>query len=140
MTTSREQEEALVRRLYDAINRNDTAAQLEIFAPDMVRHDLTDLVEDSHGNRDVTSFLAGLRAAMPDLYLQLDDVLATGEGKAAARVTLTGTQTGDFLGAAPTGRKVTFAAISHYRIADGRIAEVWSLVDWAGALQQLTAD
>ena len=129
----------LVRRLYAAINANDHAAREQIFAPDMVRHDLAGMLGDVGSRGEVTNFLDGLRAAMPDLHMELEDVFGTDDGRAAARVTLTGTHQGEFLGAAPTGKRVSFPAITLYRIVDDRIAEAWSLVDWAGALRQMEA-
>lgn len=130
---------SLIRRLYDAVNANDGEALASYFTADMVRHDLTEMVPHSDGSEAVTDFLGMLRRAMPDLHMQLDDVVATDE-RAAGRVTLTGTHKGEFLGVAATGRRATFGAITMYRIEGGRIAEAWSLVDWAGALRQFTGE
>jgi steroid delta-isomerase-like uncharacterized protein len=127
----------LVRRLYAAINARDEVALERIFAPDVARHDLTDMVASSDRSGAVRGFLQSLREAMPDLHMELDDVFADGAGRAVARVTLTGTHEAPFLGVEPHGRRVTFAAISMYRIEGGCIAEVWSLVDWAGAVRQM---
>lgn len=127
----------LVRRLYAAINARDDRALQEIFAMSVVRHDLTDMVASSDGSGAVRGFLQSLHDAMPDLHMELDDVFADGAGRAVARVTLTGTQRWPFLGVPASGGRVEFAAISIYRIEGGRIAEVWSLVDWAGAVRQM---
>jgi predicted ester cyclase len=48
------------------------------------------------------------------------------------------THTGDFRGIPATGRRVSFEMIATYRIADGKIAEVWELMDTAHLLQQIT--
>jgi steroid delta-isomerase-like uncharacterized protein len=130
---------ALVRRLYDAINRNAHDELTQLLAPGMVRHDLTDLIASAEGSGAVSDFLGTLREAMPDLRMALDDVFATDDDRAAARATLTGTHRGDFLGVPASGKRVTFAAITLYRIEAGRIAEAWSLVDWAGARDQMRA-
>ena len=42
------------------------------------------------------------------------------------RITQTATHTGDLLGVAPTGRRVTLRGIAIYRIAEGKIAEAWA--------------
>lgn len=135
MTATDEAE--LIRTLYDAINRHDDAAVADRLAPDMVRHDLSDMVPEREGSAAVGDFLQMLHAAMPDLHMQVEDVFGTGDGRAAARTTLTGTHAGEFLGVAASGKRVSFNAITLYRIAGGRIAEAWSLVDWAGALAQM---
>ena len=126
----------VVRRVYAAVNSNDVASLAEIFAPDMVRHDLTSMIANSEGGEAVTNFLQMLRQAMPDLHMELEDVFGD-DGRVAARVTLTGTHEGAFLGAEPTGKRVSFPAITLYRIENARVAEAWSLVDWAGALRQM---
>ena len=44
-----------------------------------------------------------------------------------------GTHTGEFLGVAPTGKKITLYAIATWRIVDGKIVEkgsqVWDFLD-----------
>jgi steroid delta-isomerase-like uncharacterized protein len=127
----------VIRRLYAAVNSQDEVALAQIFAPNMVRHDLAGMLGESHSSADVTDFLRKLHQAIPDLYMELEDVFANDSGQVAARATLSGTHEGEFLGAAATGKKVTFAAITLYRFEGDRVAEAWSLVDWAGALQQM---
>ena len=46
---------------------------------------------------------------------------------------------GTFWGIAPTGASVTVPEISIYRVAHGRVAEQWCLVDELGRMQQLGA-
>ena len=127
----------LVRSIYAAINRNDLAKQAELFATDMVRHDLTAMIADAEGGQAVGDFLQTLRSAMPDLHMELEDAFSDGNGRVATRVTITGTHQGEFMGVSPTGAAVTFAAITLYRIEQGRAAEAWSLADWSGALRQM---
>jgi predicted ester cyclase len=44
------------------------------------------------------------------------------------------------MGIAPTGNEVTFMGVSHARIADGKIAECWEIMDIAGLMAQIGAD
>lgn len=48
-----------------------------------------------------------------------------------------GTHQGELLRAAATGNAIEVNGINLYRIAEGRIAEVWQLTDLAGLLRQL---
>ncbi len=48
-----------------------------------------------------------------------------------------GIHRGDFLGMAPTWKKVTTTGISIHRIEGGRIAETWNNYDALGIFQQL---
>jgi predicted ester cyclase len=52
-------------------------------------------------------------------------------------VTTTATHKGTFVGIPATGRTVTFGGIVIYRVAKERIAETWSVIDFAGLLRQL---
>ena len=43
------------------------------------------------------------------------------------------------MGIAPTGKQVTMAGIDIFRIADGRIVELWGQEDVLGMMQQIGA-
>jgi predicted ester cyclase len=49
-------------------------------------------------------------------------------------MTVTGTMIGDYLGHPPTGRMASTEEVEVARIVDGRIVEMWSVVDTARAL------
>jgi predicted ester cyclase len=42
-----------------------------------------------------------------------------------------------FVGVEPTGKKVKFGTIDIWRVEDGKLAEHWDQVDFAGILKQL---
>ena len=54
----------------------------------------------------------------------------------AGRV-VTETHQGEFMGLAPTGKSVEYNEIFIVRFADGRIAEIWGVVDVFTQLRQL---
>jgi steroid delta-isomerase-like uncharacterized protein len=72
----------------------------------------------------------------PDYQTMIDDLLAEGD-QVAARITMTGTHTGDFMGIPPTGRSVSFTGMYIARIANGKIVEHWGAEDGVSLLQQL---
>jgi steroid delta-isomerase-like uncharacterized protein len=84
------------------------------------------------------SDLAAYRAGVADLFAAFPDFAATIDGlvvdevvgEVAIRWTATGTHLGEFLGAAPTGRSITFRGIEILRFEDCRIAERWG--EWDG--------
>jgi predicted ester cyclase len=45
--------------------------------------------------------------------------------------------TGEFMGAAPTGRQVIVTGMNLFRIAGGKIVEIWLNADDLSELQQL---
>jgi predicted ester cyclase len=54
-----------------------------------------------------------------------------------SRSVMRGTHTGMWLGIAPTGKQVSIRMMVIHRIAHGRIAEDWVLVESLGLFQQL---
>jgi steroid delta-isomerase-like uncharacterized protein len=83
--------------------------------------------------------LEGYRKTFPDLQVTIDQVVVSDE-YVTVRETFTGTQQGDFLGVAATGKPVTFRATDVHHIVDGKIAETWHLEDLFGAYLQLTSN
>ncbi|MGL5928513.1 MAG: ester cyclase, partial [Dermatophilaceae bacterium] len=63
-------------------------------------------------------------------------VVASGD-RVAVRSTARGTHSGDFLGIAPTGRRVEFAAFDFHQIVGGRFQRSWHLEDNHALLTQL---
>lgn len=79
---------------------------------------------------------AALRGAFPDLRVVEADSIREGD-KAAFRWVMAGTQEGEFLGAAPTGRRIEAMGMDIVRLSDGEIAEHWGEFDAIGLLRQL---
>jgi predicted ester cyclase len=52
-------------------------------------------------------------------------------------MTWTGTHSGDFLGRAPSGRRVSVTSIGIDRVVDGKIVEGWGELDMLGLYQQI---
>ena len=77
-------------------------------------------------------------AAIPDLHATIDDMVAEGD-KVSVRFTVTGTQEGELMGVAPTGKRFDVAAMCIYRIAEGKVAEQWEQIDMLGLMRQLGA-
>jgi steroid delta-isomerase-like uncharacterized protein len=76
------------------------------------------------------------RSAFPDYRDSVDDLIAEGD-HVAVRWTLRGTHTGEFQGIPPTGKTVTVAGTSLFRVAGSQIGEDWTVIDLAGLLGQL---
>jgi steroid delta-isomerase-like uncharacterized protein len=75
-------------------------------------------------------------AAMPDLRHAVQEVVASGS-TVAARVVVTGTHDGDFGGIPRTGRGFTVDQVLFAHLRDGKIVELWEIVDTASLLTQL---
>jgi catechol 2,3-dioxygenase len=107
----------------------------EIVAPRYVRHDPGDpfAVE---GPAEVKRLVTMLRGMLPDLKLEIDDMIASGD-KVISRYVGTATDTRGYLGRPPTGRTIRTTAIQIFRFEEGRIAESWAVRDDLGTLVQL---
>jgi predicted ester cyclase len=77
------------------------------------------------------------RAAFPNLRMQPEDVLASGN-KVVARVRATGTHDGESMGMPATGKSVDVRLIDIMRFdEDGLVAEHWGVVNMLAMMQQL---
>jgi len=75
-------------------------------------------------------------AAFPDCRCEIDDVLSDGD-KVVVRSRLSGTNSGSFMGAPPTGKRVEVEGIDIVRTANGKQVEHWGIFDGAAMMQQL---
>ncbi len=57
--------------------------------------------------------------------------------KVVVRFTNSGTHTGPFMGAAPTGKHAAWQGIGLYTVTGGRISEAWLAEDIPSVLRQL---
>lgn len=126
-----------IRRLYDLINAGDIDGFGRQVADDFVEHD--ELPGFPPNKAGVVEYFRMLLAAFPDLQMATEDVIASGE-KAVARVRVTGTHKGAFMGIPATGRRVDVTLIDITRFGDdGRACEHWGVVDQLAMMQQLGA-
>ena len=118
-----------------ALNRGDVEGYLAIYAPGAVVHGLPEHVTpDASGHRAV---LTDIRRALPDFRADVDAVVAE-DDLLAARITSTGTHEGVLSGAAPTGRVITWDAMTFRRFdEEGQVVERWIIGDDIGLLHQL---
>jgi steroid delta-isomerase-like uncharacterized protein len=79
---------------------------------------------------------AMLLRGLPDLHLTIEDLIAEGD-KVVMRASVTGTHQGEYMGLPPTGRSIKYNEIFIWRLADGRIAEMWGVVDVFAQMKQL---
>jgi len=93
------------------------------------------LAGDLHGET-LKQFFATFRTAFTDAKRSVEDQFSD-DIHVVTRWKITATHQGDFLGLAPTGKRVTFTGISIHRLADGKIAEEWGQWDSLGLVQQL---
>jgi len=117
-----------------ATRSGDFTATDEIEAEDASFHDpgsFASSVRSAHRRR-----WQALVATFAELAFDVHEMIGAGD-RVIARWSMRGIHGGEFAGVAPTGREVTMAGITIYRVEDGKIAEAWSSYDELGMLEQL---
>ncbi len=126
---------ATTRHLFDCITAGDIDGFGDQLAEDFVEHETGPGLDPTKaGTKELFRMML---TGFPDLRFAPEDVLSSGD-KVVARVRVTGTHTGNFMGIAATGRGVDFPAIDILRFGDdGRVHEHWGVMDVMSMMQQL---
>ena len=114
---------ALVCRFFQARAEADLDAMEEMMAPGFISHPMFEKPDREAYKRQVANYVA----AFSNVSVLIEDQVAGGD-KVTSRIT--GRATHDrkeLLGAAPTGREVSYMAILIHRIEGGKIAEEWGV-------------
>lgn len=131
---TREKNIAAQQEFGEAVNSGNFDVFDVLVAPDSIDHDpAPDQVPGPEGFK---AFFTTLREAFPDLQLEVDKLVAD-EDTVAFAYTITGTQTGPFLGFPPSGKSVTARGVQISAFVDGKLAERWGSSDELGILTQL---
>jgi predicted ester cyclase len=127
---------AAMRGTYERINAGDIAGFGDLVADDFVEHGGggPGFPPTKEGTLE---FFRSLLAAFPDMRLTVEDLIAGGD-KAVARVKVTGTHNGEFMGVPPTGTRVGVELIDIQRFDNaGLVCEHWGVADMLSLMQQL---
>jgi steroid delta-isomerase-like uncharacterized protein len=123
--------------MYELLSAGDIDGFGDLIADDFVEHEETPGLEPT--KEGVKQFFHMYRAAFPDLRMEPQDVLASGD-KVVARARATGTNQGEFMGMPATGKSVDVQLIDIIRFGDDGLArEHWGVFDALGMMQQLGA-
>lgn len=125
----------MVLRMYDEVmNQGKLEVVDELVTEDFLEHEAFPGLPP--GREGVKAAMAMFRTGFPDLHMEAESVVASGE-MVAARSTLTGTHEGEFMGIPATGKSVRVAVMDFLRFENGLAAEHWGLTDTMAMLQQL---
>jgi steroid delta-isomerase-like uncharacterized protein len=128
---------ALLQRFYDeVINGRNLDLIDELLADNFVEHEEFPGIPPTRDG--VKQTFAMFYSAFPDIHFRVDAMVAEGD-VVAARVTVTGTHEGEFMGIPATGRSVEVDAMDFVSFRDGRGTAHWGLSDMVSLLQQLGA-
>jgi len=94
--------------------------------------------EPVRGPAGVRRTLEMVLAAFPDLQLEVEQILASGD-HVISRIRLTGTHEGSYLGIPATNKRVSFKACNVVELRNGKAIRARLYADNASLLQQLGA-
>ena len=129
-----EENVALVRKLFDALDAKDKAAVSELVTDDFIAHVAGQPPDVERAGWDERVEM--LYTGFPDLVHDYDQWFSEGDS-VMLRATLRGTHKGLFMGLEPTGKSIRVEAVGIFKIVDGKVAEEWAILDVAGLNAQI---
>ncbi|KAI0883494.1 SnoaL-domain-containing protein [Annulohypoxylon maeteangense] len=126
--------EETYRRYIGCINKQTMETDLHRFCHPQAIHNTKTLTRDQY-----RLLIQEARTAVPDIVFGPRTVIVDERSQlVAARLEFTGTPVGIMAGAKPNGRGVSFSEHVTYLFEEGKIARVWSIVDWESYRRQLS--
>ena len=132
---SAEDNKAVVRRLIEEVyNEGNLDVVDELVAPDVFNHPA--VLEHQHGIDSFKHVIEWVRGISSDVHYNIDDIIGEGD-KVAVRMTQSGTHTGPLRDIPPTSKRFSVDYVHWFRLADGKVAEMWAVRDDLSRLEQL---
>jgi steroid delta-isomerase-like uncharacterized protein len=126
-----------MRSTYERINAGDIAGFGDLVAEDFVENQRPGGPGIPATKAGTLEFFRILLSAFPDWLMTVEDLIASGD-KTVARVRVTGTHKGEFMGVPPVGTRVDVQLIDIMRFdGAGLVCEHWGVADMLSLLQQL---
>jgi len=132
-----ETNKALLHRFVEElVNQGNMAVAPELVAPDFI--ELDPFPGQTPGRAGLIESIERLRAAFPDLIWRIEETVAEGE-QVASLHSWSGTHRGEFLGIAPTGKRVSMRCMTFDTYEDGKLKKSRLMMNVLSLLQQLGA-
>jgi predicted ester cyclase len=125
---------AVLEAFVDGMNRCDLDAILGCLAQDVVDH--SPMPGQQPGIEGWRSKWEALSAGFSDLRIEIEQSVAEGD-TVAARYTMRATNTGEFMGGPPTGKRIEVPVFDMCRVRDGKFIDLWRLMDSMSMMAQL---
>jgi len=121
-----EANKALARRIVDEMwNTRNLNVINEVYAPQF-----------GGGHAAARQFVEANLAAFPDLQITIQDQIAE-DDLVTTRYIMRATHQGEIANIPPTGKQFEVTGIEMHRFAEGKLIELWNIVDMLGILQQV---
>jgi predicted SnoaL-like aldol condensation-catalyzing enzyme/ketosteroid isomerase-like protein len=132
-----EEARRIVAPLYDALNQ---PAKKDV--PKLLATATDPDYRSYHTNEDwltrdqLAEVFRNIGLSVPDLHWTIKDIQTLGN-QIVVRGEATGTPTGEFYGAKPTGKSFKTMAIDLFTVKNGKLASAYHVENWMTALQQI---
>jgi steroid delta-isomerase-like uncharacterized protein len=136
VTTTVAENKVLMHRYFEEILSQGNEATIEEIIHPNFAFRIPTLPEPVRGLEGLKGFVKGLRTAFPDIQFTVHKEMGEGD-KVAGRWTIDATHLGPFLGAPPSGNHVHDQGVDIFRIADGKIIDIWVNENDLGLMQQM---
>jgi len=129
------EENKIIARRYpeEVYNRKNIDVLDEIMDENIINHWWE---PEINGIKIIKEYVAKNLKAFPDVKFTIEDQIAEGE-KVVTRVSFIATHKGEFMGIAPTGKKVKVTGVVIFKITNSKIVETWAEMDALSWMQQL---
>jgi len=131
---TRDEIAALFARRQEAVERRDADALAAFHSEDCVVESL--MAGTVTGRAAIAGVYQAWFKAFPDVIMTADDLIIDGN-RAVLVNSVTGTDTGGFMGLPPTGRPFKLSLIHLYVLKDGAIQHERRIYDFTGLLVQI---
>jgi steroid delta-isomerase-like uncharacterized protein len=132
---STEKNKAVVRGYIEQVWNGRRPDLLEQYmAADIVHHDAPGITD----RESIQNFITTTQNSFPDFEIRIEAEIAEGD-LVVLRQTISGTQQGEFMGLPASGKQFSMTGVYIFRVAGGKIAELWGLSNTLGMMQQLGA-
>ncbi len=131
-----EQNKRIARRIFEEVfNTGAIGVMDEIGASNVVFHTPTE-PQPVVGVRGIQDFVLRFRRGFPDVVFTIEDVIGEND-KVVIRWSTVQTHSGEYLGIPPTNKTARGTGMDVFRLKDGKIEEIWLMLDALGVMQQL---
>ena len=129
-----EKNRMLTQEVYDGFNANDWNKVGTVIPENFTEH--SPEPGQKPGLEGLKEMFVGYRTAFPDMKMVVNKIVAEGD-MVVIYSTVTGTNTGPFMGMPATGKPITIEGYDMMRFSNGKSVEHWGLYDNAKMMMQL---
>jgi len=117
---------AALKLAAEQFKARDLNGHLKLYSPSVLHHGFSKRIRP--GVAGLRDHYESLLKGFPDARIDTDDILADGE-KVLHRFRFSGIHQGEYLGFSPTGKLVQAAGVQIHLFKEGRVVEVWQVMD-----------